>query len=413
MTLKMNYILSKINQLHYYLTFCLVFLLPFHKRLILIVLFLWITTGLFSIKRQSFSKISIYVLILPIFYLLHIISVFWSDNLNAAFFDLEVKLSLFIVPFIVWFNKDKYQQTSQQIIKFYFLGCLLSAIFLFSRAFYFYSSGGVFYSYSLFSYFHHAGYVSMYYCFAVGILIYYLLVDYSKKRLFNQIYLILASIVLLLAISQLSSKAGELSLILLLIFSFFYVFIYRKRFRYISLLILLTALIYSFYTLKIKETSRFSGVKQTIVSAKSIKPESNESNAIRILVWEASLSVFSNNVVCGTGIGDVKDKLIEEYSKRNMLSAVSYKYNAHNQFLETAVGLGLIGLLYLFAVFLLLLKKAFFDGSYLTFLFVGLVVFNFFVESMLNTQAGLVFFVIFYSIFAILKFKNNDTFFAS
>jgi len=90
-----------------------------------------------------------------------------------------------------------------------------------------------------------------------------------------------------------------------------------------------------------------------------------------------------------------------------MTGAYKQRLNVHNQFLETFVGQGILGdiilLLLLIYPFIQSLKKQ----NYLFALFLLLIGINFLFESMLNRQAGVLFFAFFYSYFIFVEYKEK------
>jgi len=61
---------------------------------------------------------------------------------------------------------------------------------------------------------------------------------------------------------------------------------------------------------------------------------------------------LAENYIIGTGTGDSKDELVKEYEKRGMTGALEHKLNAHNEFYQVFVSLGIIGfLLFLTSLF--------------------------------------------------------------
>lgn len=84
------------------------------------------------------------------------------------------------------------------------------------------------------------------------------------------------------------------------------------------------------------------------------------------------------------------------YLQSGMTGAYANSLNAHNQFLQTFIGTGVIGFIVLvimtfYAFILSLLRK-----YYLTALFSLMIILNFMVESMLQVHAGFIFFVFFF-----------------
>ena len=49
----------------------------------------------------------------------------------------------------------------------------------------------------------------------------------------------------------------------------------------------------------------------------------------------------------GVGTGDVKDHLLEKYREKQMFNALGLELNAHNQYLQTTLALGIMGLVIL------------------------------------------------------------------
>jgi O-antigen ligase len=104
------------------------------------------------------------------------------------------------------------------------------------------------------------------------------------------------------------------------------------------------------------------------------------------------------------GTGDVKDHLLEKYREKQLYNALGLELNAHNQYLQTMLALGIIGLLILLLNIVLPALYGMEMKHYLYLIFLILVAFNFLFESMLETQAGVVFYAFFNAyLFAIKK----------
>ena len=98
------------------------------------------------------------------------------------------------------------------------------------------------------------------------------------------------------------------------------------------------------------------------------------------------------NLITGVGTGDNKDELDELYKERGFKKAEVATLNIHNQFLETSIQLGLIGLMALLALFILPFVKAISNSNILLICFVVINGFFFMFESCLNRQAGVFYF---------------------
>jgi O-antigen ligase len=123
----------------------------------------------------------------------------------------------------------------------------------------------------------------------------------------------------------------------------------------------------------------------------------------RISIWKNSLQIIAKNSVLGVGTGDAKDEILKHYKLKNEKELYSKKLNSHNQFLQTTIAIGLLGLIVLLLILGIPLFLFYKQSDFLAVIFVLLIVFNFLFESMLETQAG----VIFFSFFLFLFWKEN------
>ena len=124
-----------------------------------------------------------------------------------------------------------------------------------------------------------------------------------------------------------------------------------------------------------------------------------ESTISRIFIWEACTDIIQENILAGVGTGDTKDALLEKYLKEEMSGAYEKSLNAHNQFFQTQISIGIIGsLLLLSSIFIPLFHSFRTTGNNLLTLFIIIIIINFLVESMLETQAGVMFYAFFNSL---------------
>ncbi|MFL0352894.1 O-antigen ligase family protein [Xanthomarina sp. GH4-25] len=111
---------------------------------------------------------------------------------------------------------------------------------------------------------------------------------------------------------------------------------------------------------------------------------------------EASIEVIKNNFWFGTGTGDVKDELVKEYKKMNFVMGYKYRYNPHNQFLESWVRNGLIGgSICLLSVYFLPMYVSIRKKNMLLTTFVFIICGVSLTESILDLHKGITFYVFF------------------
>ncbi len=116
-------------------------------------------------------------------------------------------------------------------------------------------------------------------------------------------------------------------------------------------------------------------------------------STIRMAIWNSAWQTFTwESAVLGTGTGSPRGRLRKGYEKMNFKFALEKSFNAHNQFLETYLGLGLIGLAYWLACFFIPVYQAFRYQYYLLFFFLLLFFLSGLTESVLTRQKGVVFY---------------------
>ena len=153
---------------------------------------------------------------------------------------------------------------------------------------------------------------------------------------------------------------------------------------------------------------RFVTVVSSIEHEETLSVDSHESSAARILVWKAAMEVIKDDPIIGVGTGDVKKELRKVYKEKNIESAYEDHLNAHNQYIQTTVALGIIGLLVLLSFFFLPIIYAYKNNNPLYIIFLALVGFHFLFESMLERQAGVVFYAFFNSLLFYFTIKKTE-----
>ena len=140
------------------------------------------------------------------------------------------------------------------------------------------------------------------------------------------------------------------------------------------------------------------------------KVRSNPSgNQTRLLMWTISMQEFLEHPM-GSGTANFDDKLGKRLRDRGLDDYAELKYNPHNQFLQVAVEIGVIGLLIFLSIFVCyfhMARKYRFD---LLFWLTLNLAFNCLFESMFQRQSGIVFYVLMFCIFTIYIQNRKLTF---
>ncbi len=117
--------------------------------------------------------------------------------------------------------------------------------------------------------------------------------------------------------------------------------------------------------------------------------------SLRMKKWACALIVWERNPIFGTGTGGDNVALKAVYKEQNFMEGYRANYNAHNQYLQILMGLGLVGLLYFLFVLFTLFKESVSTGNQLFTFFILLFAISVLTESMFSVQKGIVFFSFF------------------
>jgi O-antigen ligase len=388
---------KKIISIKNFLLQCIAFTLPLNKILvpifIVLTIIIWFIEGNFREKFQLLkSKFFLFAILL---YILHLVGMLYTTNIKAGSFDLEQKLSLLILPLIFFSDTGNNNIQLLKILKSFVIGCILAGLICIANAaLKYYISGEIdSFLYTQFSPIMHTSYFAMYLSFAI------ILILFNDGLLQNQNLKIIAVMFLMLPIVLSSSKSGLFSLGLILMVQFIYDILIKKSYLKVLVFSSLFMVAATMFYFNFPEAfKRVSEMKQAITSSKS---EIN-SNTSRIAIWKIASKIIAKNTLLGVGTGDVKDALISEYDKQTVDEFTIKKLNAHNQYLQTFIALGLAGILVLLILLCIITYftwvNKMYDGTLLTLI----IAFNMLFESMLETQAG----VVFIAFFLMLYFSN-------
>ena len=174
----------------------------------------------------------------------------------------------------------------------------------------------------------------------------------------------------------------------------------RVKSRYLkwSLIVIPIAVLCLVFGTENSISNRFKEMYDVIQNRKAVDRASAESNSTRVLVWDSAIELICENPIAGVGAGDGVNALIQRNNEKGFTGVVEKKYNAHSQFLTTAISVGSIGLFLLFLILLWTLFKAIKTRNLWAILLVVVMVSSLSTESFLEKQAGVVPFVLFVSL---------------
>lgn len=401
--------------IYYYLIIILVFLLPLYQRAVPLVIILitlnWIVEGNYRRKFTQFPKKNIgrLILLFVLLYVFYLFSLAYSKNLDNGLFELQVKLSLFVFPILfATINRNIItQKRTLHICLAFCAGCILASVFILIAAFYRYSRTLELneFIYTNLSILVQTTYYSMYLGFAFAIITKLLIDKWEKLTIRLKLLLILIMVYFSLIILLLCSRAGIITLILIFIIFISYSFQSRRHFIPGVILCFMTITCVLLASHFFKE--RFGVISEVIINIENVVSNNSESSAERILIWGSAIESCKDSPIIGHGIGDVSEELNKYYQKNHFYSGLRFNRNAHNQYLQSQLAIGLVGAIILILSIGLPLIWAIKNKQVLYVAFLVIIGSNFLFESMLCRQAGVVFYA-FFNVFLLL-FHEDDS----
>ncbi len=138
-------------------------------------------------------------------------------------------------------------------------------------------------------------------------------------------------------------------------------------------------------------------------------PWNNEWNGISIrkAIWTCSWDVVKKSPWIGVGTGDMQDELQVSYANRKFYLAALYnRYNAHNQYIQTAIGFGIAGLVLWLIGISWTIKR--FGNNFLFVVALVSVCLSMLTESLLETNKGNLVMAVVCSVFLLHCLPNKE-----
>ena len=424
-----------LHKLNYFFFLLFVFALPFKDNYLPTILVLWVFTWLLegNLKQKFLAfqyKESLFIA-LAFYFLLYITALFQTGNLQEGIKYIQHNLSILFFPLIISGSNKLIKKNIKIILWVFVLGTLISSLYMIFHALYvnIHFENGVWaiklsswegfsekytffelinnrtnnFSYRYLSYYIHPSYFSMYVLFSIIILVNFLRIKLIRKK----IYLTVVSIVILffvLLIYLLQSKAGFIAFT---VNSFFVIVfeIYRKkqkRYFFTGIIILSVGITFALLSIRMQTI-----LEQTDSILKQPDKIELKKMDVRFQTNYAALQIIKENFWFGVGPANMYDELKKQFKKYGFEKAAEERLNAHNQYLETFAGLGIFGFLSLMYIIIGGFVYAYKHKHYLLFFLLLILSVNFLFESMLNRINGILFMMLFYSLFVFMK--TNDT----
>jgi hypothetical protein len=363
----------------------------------------------YSVTKHTNRKIRLIAVLMAALFVMHVVGLLRTDNWQQAQLELETKIGLVVFPLIFFFSPVLDATRIRLVLQIFVGVCTVTMLYCLVIAVWRYQSnpGSTFLVYHELSGIANmrANYLAMYLCFSILITILLFRPELYEMLTRKGAVFFAALVIPACGIILLSSRIH----ILFLVAAVVLIGIKLLR-RHVS----------------VKKSLVISIVAGTILlAAVFLVPHNRErfkesinyyenrwgEGQIRGSIWTCSIQLIAINPMRGVGTGDSRDEL-EQCYLRNDFSWLFHwegiRFNAHNQYLETTLELGVPALIILLALLGACLVHGISSRNYVIIYFMALVVISCLTESILERQKGIFFFAFFAS-FLLLNFGGSGS----
>ena len=309
--------------------------------------------GLLTHLKELFKKP--HLLLTTGYFLLNVLSFFWSENIS--YFDERIRI---ILPFLIlpfsFLSINRWEMKWYDLLLLLFILANLLGI---SWSLYQYiqqkESYDIAYSYSKLiptpfknDHIRFSLSVVMSICFCVDLFLKY-------KKSFVRILLLFIVCIDILYIHILSAKTGIVAFYLVALIGAIQLFFsmkYKKA-GVFSIFIIIT-LPFIMYFIFPSFKNKIGYFNYSLEQIKNDKKEANISDEGRIISYRYAIEIIKKNPL-GVGLGDVYDEM-DKFYKRDFKDAEVTTLLPHNQFLMSGVALGYLGIFYLVIMMISIFK---------------------------------------------------------
>lgn len=354
---------SRSSGIIYYCLLAYIASLFFHQAPVVtnVLMFVILLLAFIKTPRQKYSEIFLknkILLVLVLFFILQVLNVLLlSENTTAGLDVLRKRLPLFLMPLAFCFI-DYEEKTWYRVLMFFVNCTFIASVFGFFHSLYktiLTGDSGYLYSDNIGAVFGmQAVYFSFYISVAVLILINNLFLNKNIQGKIRIWFFIVIGWLLFINI-LLASKTPLFGLGIISISILAGQIIKNKKW-FEGILLIIGICIFVFVANKLfpKISNRFEGTleinyrfdnknSENHFNAQYDKDKWNSTNT-RLALWKCGKEIFIEQPLLGTGIGDRDEALMAKYKEKNFFLAYNTEKNLHNQYIEMAVSMGLIGL---------------------------------------------------------------------
>jgi O-antigen ligase len=365
---------------------------------------IWLVYLLSSRKVELREKVFLFI------FIGHFAAYVWgllnSENMSQAWLNLEKRLSLLVFPLVFSTIPPFAIKRQQLLVKAFVLSCLLACLYTFRKGFGFLNTENRTWTVGDLTTIHRP-YLGLYCAFSILALLLFV----PNKGWFSKFLKLALGLFFVLFLYIIYAKAAiaGFTLILLLLTNLY--LIDHKRYR--TLLAVDGALLGTIL-LSLLTVPRLRTFANTIITFKPFSYEEYntqlvDSFNIRRDIWGCVVQVLGEKFtwLFGVGIDSMEQHLTPCYVTK-LLDQRGEFYNPHNEYLETWLTLGLLGIVLFMLALIVPAIKRFGSHNYLYLSFLLLFAISSLTESTLGVQKGIIFYAFFNSLFAFHHFPAYE-----
>ncbi len=377
-------------------------------------------------EKWSNLKANPLVLTFIFFFLLHLVGIIYSANKQAAWYTIEKKITLLVLPVLLASIKlDKVEV--RQLLHVFVIACLSATFVCLGTALYkVYLTSPTIHlaSYSNHSFYSfqtepprlwmfisyralasgiriHPAYLSLYIIFCIALLMHFYADSFVTFTRARKIGALLTLFYLVTFVLFLSSRISILALLTISLYGLHKFLKSSPRLNFwassLACVVLFSSIIY------FNPVSRFRSYEEMATTWPYLKSGlQSQSTTIRASLWWLSFqSLPTINWLVGAGTGDVEN-LISQAGESANITNVLKTNDPHNQYLQTLLGLGILGLITLLVCLAWPAWVAYKIGNHIYVGFIFLFSILCLTETAMEMQKGIVFYTLFGSLILFL-----------
>lgn len=345
------------------------------------------------------------------FYVLHVLNLFHADDMAEGRRQLEIKAPFLLGSLLIVANKRLYisdfKNKAEQAFIAGTLGVSVAALVLSSikaikaGSIYLMTKNGSelsFFTYQQLSEtFSHPGYFATFVGFAIFLTLKNVIESEGKKRIYQWISLAFLFIMLILLQGRINILA------LFAVFGVGAIYYAFKKKMYIVLSIPALLIIGLVALLALGSENSKNRFVQVPNFEYDITGNEFNSATYRLAEWTCAIDVIEENFWFGTGVGDNRQALWDAYAERGFAEGFRKKYIAHNQYLETMIVCGFIGLIALVSMLFYFARQFYAIGDFAVFGCLLFLAFCLLTESMFERAWAITLFSVFFPLMLVLS----------